>query len=373
MSLLLNNLYGRSLSRRMIALTAVLFSILQLFPAADQSAAEISGPFAAASADSALARYAPQSQVSGSFKIQGSETMYPLLNRLSMEFQKRQAKVGIDVKGGGSTKSIAEFLQPPLSKTGKVMLREERAGHFKLIATSRELFDAEIKEFVAQNGYEPTAVPVAVDAVALYVHKDNPLSGLTLEQVDAMFSTTRNRGYKTAIAQWGQLGLTDGWETAPVQLYGRDRKSGTRAFFQEHCLAGGDFMPGLHEDPGAASVILDISRDQLGIGYSGLGLQASSVRVIPLAETAGMPFVAPSSATVADQTYPLRRVLYLYVDKSPKTPLPAAVHEFLTFIMSFDGQEAVMKAGFFPLPPSQASKSAVALGLAVGPAPAVLQ
>lgn len=360
-------------SRNMSALGLVLFSLFQVLSGVDQSSAEISGPFAAVTPDSTLARYNPQVQVSGTFKIHGSETMYPLLSRLSMEFQRRQPKVGIDVKGGGSTKAVAEFLQPPLSKSGKVMLREERAGSFKLVATSRELFDTEIKEFVDQNGYEPTAVPVAIDAVALYVHKDNPLPGLTLEQVDAIFSTTRNRGYKAPIKAWGDLGLTEGWEKSPIQLYGRDRKSGTRAFFQEHCLAGGEFVSTLHEDPGAASVILDVSRDQLGIGYSGLGLQASSVRMIPLAEAAGMPYVMPASSTVADQTYPLRRVLYLYVNKSPKEPLPDAAQEFLTFIASYEGQEAVMKAGFFPLPPSQASKSAVARGLSAAPKPTTIR
>lgn len=352
-----------SLSRRGVVLGFGLVFVLQLFSVVDRPSAEVSGPLASVPVDSTLARYTPQAQVAGSFKIEGSETMYPLLSRLSLEFQRRQPKVAIDTRGGGSTKAIAELLQPPLSKTGKVLLSEERAGSFKLIATSRELFDSEVKEFIAQHGYEPTAVPVAVDAVALYVHKDNPLSGLTLDQVDAIFSTTRNRRYKMALTQWGQLGLTDGWEKAPIHLYGRDRKSGTRAFFQEHCLAGGEFRPGLHEDPGAASVILDLSRDQLGIGYSGLGLQASSVRVVPLAEADGMPFVTPSSKTVADQTYPLRRVLYLYIDKSPKTPFPPAAQEFLTFIMSQEGQEAVMKAGFLPLPPTQAKKSAVALGL----------
>lgn len=289
--------------------------------------------------------------------------MYPLLTRLSMEFQRRQPKVVIDVRGGGSTKAIAEFLEPPLSKTGKVTLQEERAGSFKMVASSRELFDAEVKEFVAQHGYEPTVVPVAVDAVGLYVHKDNPLPGLTIDQADAIYSTTRNRGYNTAITQWGQLGLTDEWEKAPVQLYGRDQKSGTRAFFQEHVLFDGEFQPGLHENPGAVSVILDVSRDSLGIGYSGLGLQASSVRVVPLAEAPGMSFVAPSSTTVADQTYPLRRVLYLYVNKLPQSPLPAAAQEFLAFIMSYEGQEAVVKAGFFPLPPDRATKSPLALEL----------
>lgn len=339
------------------------FQLVSFVSVVKRSAAEQSGPLAAKTVDSTLARYHPQAHVSGRFKIQGSEGMYPLLTRLSLEFQRRQPKVAIDVRGGGSTKAIAEFLEPPLSKTGKVMLLEERASSFKMVASSRELFDAEVKEFVAQHGYEPMVVPVAVDAVGLYVHKDNPLPGLTIDQADAIFSTTRNRGYTTSIIQWGQLGLTDEWEKAPIQLYGRDQKSGTRAFFQEHVLSDGEFRPGLHENPGAASVILDVSRDSLGIGYSGLGLQASSVRVVPLAEAPGMPFVTPSSTTVADQTYPLRRVLYLYVNKLPQSPLPAAAQEFLAFIMSYEGQEAVVKAGFFPLPPDRPVKSPIALEL----------
>lgn len=353
--------------RRAWAVGLLMMTAIHYGYADDQTYAEVSGPMAAATVDSALAHYNPQAQIVGTFKIQGSETMYPLMSRLTLEFQRRQPKVAIDVKGGGSTKAVAEFLQPPLSKTGKVMLQEERAGSFKMIATSRELFDAEVKEFVAQHGYEPTAVPVAVDAVALYVHKDNPVTGLTLDQVDAMFSTSRNRGHKTAITQWGQLGLTDGWEKAPIQLYGRDRKSGTRAFFQDHALAGGEFMPALHEEPGAASVILNLGRDQLGIGYSGLGLQSSTVRLVPLAEAVGMPFVTPAASTVADQTYPLRRVLHLYIDKDPNAPLSAAAQEFLSFIMTQEGQEAVTKAGFFPLPAGVATKGAVALGL---PSPA---
>ncbi|BCA52898.1 phosphate-binding protein PstS [Nitrospira sp. KM1] len=324
--------------------------------------AEQGGPFAAVSPEANLARYNPKVHATGTFKIRGSDTMYPVLSRLVTEFQRRQPNVTIEVKPFGSNPAIEEFLQPPLHKTGKVMLSEEVPKQFTLTATSRELFDTEIKEFVSQHGYEPIAVPVAVDAVAVYVHKDNPIAGLTLEQVDAMFSTTRLRGHKTAITQWGQLELPDTWNNAPIQLYGRDRKSGTRSFFKDHGLGGGEFVPSLHENPGAASVILSLSRDQLGVGYSGLGLQGSMVRAVPLAETAGMPFVPPSSATVADQTYPLRRVLYLYVNKSPKAPLPPAAQEFLAYIMSHEGQEAVIKAGFFPLPLNQVQKNAVALG-----------
>ncbi|HKT35370.1 MAG TPA: PstS family phosphate ABC transporter substrate-binding protein [Nitrospira sp.] len=348
------------LLRGLTVIGTALLAVGMLFQPLNSYAEQV-GPFAAVNVDANLARYTPQTQVSGSFKVRGSDTMYPLVTRLALEFQRRQPKVTFDIRGGGSTEAIAKFLEPPPSKVGNVVVIDERSFP-PLISTSRELFDAETKEFVAQHGYEPLAVPVAVDAVALYVHKDNPLQGVTLDQVDAMFSTTRNRGHKTGITQWGQLGLTDGWEKAKIELYGRDRKSGTRAFFQEHSLAGGEFMPGLHEEPGAASVILDLGRNQTGIGYSGYGLQSSNVRILPLAEAEGMPFVTPTATTIADQTYPLRRVLYLYLDKNPKKPLPDVVKEFLAFIMSHEGQEAVIKAGFFPLPANQMAKTAVALG-----------
>lgn len=334
--------------------------LVTLLLAAPDIRAEQGGPFASLTVDAGLALYSPQAQVSGSLKIQGSDTMSPLMTRLAAEFQRRQPQVTINVKGGGSTKAVSEFLEPPTP--GRIVLQEERTNHFLLLATSRELLDSEIKQFVAQHGYEPLAIPVAVDAVALYVHKDNPLSGLTLDQVDAIFSTTRNRGFKTDVKQWGQLGLANGWEKAEIQLHGRDRKSGTRAFFQEHVLAGGEFAPNLQEYPGAASVILALSRDQFGIGYNGLGLQASAVRIVPLAESQGMPFVTPSSMTVADQTYPLHRILYVYLDKSPKSPLPPAAQEFLMFITSREGQEAVVRAGFFPLPMHQVTRSFLSIG-----------
>jgi phosphate transport system substrate-binding protein len=322
--------------------------------------AEQSGPFAAVTVDSALERYSSTTPVSGGFKVQGSDTMHALMRRLVLEFQTRQPKVSIDLRSGGSAKSIAEFVEPP--QPGRIVVAEERAKQALLVSSSRELFDSEIRTFASQRGYEPLAIPIALDAVALYVHKDNPLKGLTLEQADAIFSAGRHRGHREDITTWGDVGLGDGWKTAPIQLYGRDRKSGTRAFFQEHVLAGGEFKPNLKEEPGAASVILALSRDQVGIGYSGIGLQASSVRIVPLAEIDGMPFVTPSASTVTDQTYPLHRLLYLYVDKAPGTSLSPAVQEFLAFVKSREGQEAVVRAGFYPLPMDQVARFAVAFG-----------
>ena len=342
------------------AIQIVVCFLLLLAGALGSVHAEQSGPFAGVMVDPALERYSPAAQVTGGFKVQGSDTMHSLMRRLVLDFQTRQPKVTIDLKSGGSAKSIAEFLEPP--QPGRIVVKEERAKQAVLVSSSRELVDAEIRTFASQRGYEPLAIPIAVDAVALYVHKDNPVKGLTLDQVDAIFSTARHRGYKENIATWGDLGLGNGWEKAPIQLYGRDRKSGTRAFFQEHVLAGGDFKPNLKEEPGAASVILALSRDQLGIGYSGIGLQASSVRIVPLAETEGAPFIAPSASTVADQTYPLRRLLYLYLDKAPDASLSPALQEFLSFVKSREGQETVVKAGFYPLPVDQLEKFFVALG-----------
>jgi phosphate transport system substrate-binding protein len=345
--------------------------MLSLVFHAERSSAELSDPLAVANMNATLAHYTPKKQVSGAFKIQSAETLHPLLTRLSIDFQRFQPKVTIDVKKGGA-KAVAEFLHPPLRKTGKIMMMDDRASSFQLLATPHQLSDAELKEFVVQHGYEPTAMPIAVDAVALYVHGDNPLPWLTLDQVDALFSSTRKRGAKTAISQWGQLGLGEGWKEAAIQFYGRDRRSEARATLQEHGLSGGEFKPGIQEDAGAASVVLNVDRNPMGIGYSGLGLQSSNVRAIPIAEKEGMPFVLPSLETVVNQTYPLRHALYLYFDKAPKTPLPDGVQEFLTFIMSQEGEATVMKAGLFPLAPTQTESRAVAFGASIGRSPSMV-
>ena len=339
---------------------SVLSAVLLLAGLAQPAAAEHPGLEGTVSIDPRVAKYAPESQVKGSLSVEGSDTMHALMSRLAAEFHSRQADVKMVVKGGGSSQALKEFLKP-VEFPKRIYATDEERTRVRFIASSREMTESEIKQFAAEHGYEPTAIPIAIDAVALYVNKDNPIAGLTLDQVDAIFSTTKNRGYKTEVAQWGQLGLTGGWEHAAIALYGRNKKSGTREFFKEHALAGGEFNPGLDEEPGSASLILAISKDRLGIGYSGIGWRASTVRVVPLAESDGVSFIQPTAESVSNQTYPLRRVLYLYVDKAPKAPLSPAAQEFLTFINSRDGQEAVIKAGFFPLPAAQVEQSAVAL------------
>jgi len=306
--------------------------------------------------DSSLAAYMPTSQVSGELKIAGSTTMQPLTNRLAGEFRRYHPNVKIMVEAGESASALKELL----GETSRSKPKTGGAGTGEpvlLAAASRLLTEAERKQFVSRYGYEPSPIPVAMDAVGIYVHRDNPLQHLTLDQVDAIFSTTRHRGAPVGITRWGQLGLTGEWAQAPIRLYGRGVKSGTRAFVNEHALRGGEFRSDVHEEPGAASVILATSRDPFGIGYSGIGLQASTVRALPLAETEGMEPVAPDLRGVMEGRYPLHRFLYLYINKPPTAALPPAAREFLAFVNSREGQEAVIKGGAYPLPPKDVERS----------------
>jgi phosphate transport system substrate-binding protein len=313
--------------------------------------------------DPTLASYVPERTLTGRLAVAGSETMQPLVARLAAEFRNRYPGIKVGIEGGGTNAAMTGFFQGlAQSRRGDGNVRGHLGSNdITLMASSREMTEAEVKSFIARYGYEPTAIPIAMDAVAVYVHKDNPVTGLTLEQVDALFSADRRRGLADDLKVWGQLGLTGEWTNAPVRMYGRNQKSGTRAFFQHHVLLDGGFKPSVKEEPGSATVVLDLSRDRFGIGYTGMGYQASAVRPLPIALKAGMPFVVPNAETTEDGSYPLRRFLYLYVNRDPKEPLDTVVEEFLTFINSREGQETVVRAGFYPLPMPQVVQNLIAL------------
>ena len=302
--------------------------------------------------------YVAQHTVNGRMTIAGSDTMQGPLSKLAMEFRRRHPDMKIAVQGSRDSKLSPEdvFL------TGISTMRRgdgDTAGHFgaydvQLLASSRALTDDEIKRFESRYGYAPTAVAIAQDAVAIYVHQDNPISELTLDQVDAIFSATRKRGL-SEIQQWGQVGA-DAWQHAPIHLYGRDQRStGTLPFFKHIVMRGGEFKKALTPEPGSASVVVAVEKDRYGIGYSGIGFQTSAVKAVSLSEAAGSPAVAPTVETVMQGRYPLSRPLYLYVNKDPKKEWDPKVREFLRFINSREGQETVARAGVYPLSSSQVS------------------
>ncbi|MFM8983415.1 MAG: PstS family phosphate ABC transporter substrate-binding protein, partial [Spartobacteria bacterium] len=197
-------------------------------------------------------------------------------------------------------------------------------------------------------GYKPTEVPVAVDALAVFVNKDNPVKGLTMAQVDGIFSSSRKSGSED-LTEWGQVGLTGDWAKKPFSIYGRNSASGTYGFFKDEALQKGDFKPTVKEQPGSSAVVQGIASDLGGIGYSGIGYKTSDVHTVALGEEAD-EFVEPNYENSVSGEYPLARFLYVYVNKKPGTALDPLTSEFLKFVLSKEGQEVVVKDGYFPLP-----------------------
>ena len=298
-----------------------------------------------------IASYTVQPSLSGNIVIAGSDNMQPLMVKLAAAFKDWQPAVNTVAQGGGSEIALRQFKenQATIRRGDAKNIGHHVSGHVSLLASSRPLTAEERKGFQFRYGFEPTEIPVAMDAVAIYVHRDNPLPGLTLDQVDAIFSEERKRGYPHAITTWNSLGLENEWGAQPINLYGRDKRSGTRTFFMQEALLGGSLVSQIKEAAGSATEILDISRDQLGMGYGGTGFQASVVRVVPLADKAGKPFVEPTAQSALDGSYPLARHLYLYTRQSPEQQLEPHVLAFLRFINSREGQQAVIRAGYYPL------------------------
>ena len=210
--------------------------------------------------------------------------------------------------------------------------------------------DKEVESFEKKYGYKPTPVRVAIDTIALYVNKDNPIEGLTLPQVDAIFSATRKCGYPEDITKWGQAGLAGAWQARDIQLFGRNSVSGTYGYFKEHALCKGDFKDSVNEMPGSASVVQGVATVLSGLGYSGIGYRTSGVRAVALAARDGSPLVEPSAETAIAGTYPLSRFLYIYVNKAPNQPLAPLEREFIKMVLSKIGQQVVVKDGYIPLP-----------------------
>jgi phosphate transport system substrate-binding protein len=306
--------------------------------------------------------YQVSNGLSGKVTIAGSDTMRPLVMRLAAEFGRLHPDVRFTIEGGGSSAAIREFVMglSQQRRADKARSGHAGGGRVSLIASSRPLHSSEVKAFTAQHGHEPIGFPIAIDAVVLYVNPENPIEGLTLEQVAAIFGEESSKG-GAKIRTWGELGLKGEWEHRKIRLYGRDKKSGTREFFEQHILHGRPADSDILEQAGSATEILAIARDPNAIGYAGAGFQTNLVRLVGLAEKTDGPFVTPTTEMVKHGTYPLTRYLYLYVDKTPKEGLDPIIKELLTFANSSTGQAVVTKAGSYPLADKQLARNAAFL------------
>ncbi len=285
-----------------------------------------------AEAGGELSDYVRVSGISGNLSSIGSDTLANLMTLWTEAFKRNYPSVNIQVQAAGSSTA------PPA-------LTEGTANFGPM---SRAMKDKEIEAFETRHGYKPTAIRVAIDALAVYVHKDNPLENLSLEQVDAAFSVTKRCGGTTDIERWGDLGLTGSWETRPVQLYGRNSVSGTYGYFKKVALCSGDFKNSVNEQPGSASVVQAVASSLNGIGYSGIGYITSGVKALGLSTDGGEP-VAATKANALTGDYALSRFLYVYVNKKPNESLAPIEREFIRLILSKEGQAVVDKDGYVPV------------------------
>jgi phosphate transport system substrate-binding protein len=294
---------------------------------------------AGAKVDPDLATYQKTSGISGNLSSVGSDTLANLMTYWAESFKRQYPNVNIQIQAAGSSTA-----PPALTE-----------GTSSFGPMSRKMKNKEVAAFENKYGYKPTKIAVAIDALAVFVHKDNPIEGLTIPQVDAIFSFTRKCGHDQDYSKWSQLGLDGALSNSTIQLYGRNSVSGTYGYFKKKGLCKGDYKNSVNEQPGSAAVVQSVSASKNGIGYSGFGYKTSSVRMVPLAKS-GKKFIEPSAANAINGSYPLSRFLYVYVNKPPTKPISPIEKEFLKMVLSKVGQEIVVKDGYIPLPATVAAQ-----------------
>jgi phosphate transport system substrate-binding protein len=283
--------------------------------------------------DAGVPTYQKVNGISGNLSSVGSDTLANLMTLWAEEFNREYPNVNIQIQAAGSSTA-----PPALTE-----------GTSNIGPMSREMKDDELVAFEDKYGYKPTAIPVAIDALAVLVNKDNPIKGLSLPQVDAIFSSTRKCGHASEIDNWGDAGVA-AWAAKSIQLYGRNSVSGTYGYFKEHALCKGDFKSNVNEQPGSASVVQSVTSSANGIGYSGMGYTTSGVKMVALAKKEGQPFVEATPENAINGSYPLTRYLYIYINKKPNQPLAPLENEFIKMVLSKIGQQVVIKDGYIPLP-----------------------
>ena len=298
--------------------------------------------------DSELPAYKPVQGVTGSIKSVGSDTMNNLMTLWSEGFIRFYPNVQVEIEGKGSSTAPPALIE----------------GTATFGPMSRQMKPSEVDDFEAKWGYKPIQIGASIDMLAVYVNKDNPIERLSLPQVDAIFSSTRKLGYPQDLTNWGQLGVTGDLAKAPISLYGRNSASGTYAFLKEHALGGGDYRATVKEQPGSSSVVQGVASDKAAIGYSGIGYKTADVNAVALSKDADSEAVPPTAEYVTE--YPLARFLWLSVNYKPGSQLDPLRREFIKYIFSKQGQEAVIKDGYLPVNATLARKALQQVGIEPG-------
>ncbi|GIC75918.1 PstS family phosphate ABC transporter substrate-binding protein [Moritella sp. F3] len=300
----------------------------------------------AAGLDPKLPEYQKVSGISGNLSTVGSDTLANMMTLWAEEFKHTYPSVNVQIQAAGSSTA-----PPALTE-----------GTSQFGPMSRKMKSKEIEAFEKRYGYKPTAIRVAIDALAVFVHKDNPIKGLSIADVDAIFSSTLKCGESKRVERWGELGLEGSWAERDIQLFGRNSVSGTYGYFKKKALCKGDFKNNVNEQPGSASVVQSVSSSLNAIGYSGIGYKTSGVRAVALAKK-GSNYIDATLDNAASGKYPLSRYLYVYINKNPNKALSPMQTEFLKLMLSKQGQKIVAKDGYIPLPNSVTTKDLKKAGI----------
>ncbi|KYN86476.1 phosphate ABC transporter substrate-binding protein [Vibrio cidicii] len=296
--------------------------------------------------DTPLEDYHKVPGVSGNLLSVGSDTLAGMTTLWVEEFKSLYPNINAQVQASGSSTA------PPA-------LTEQTAQFGPM---SRPMRLRELEAFERAHGYKPTALRVAIDAIGIFVHQDNPVEGLNFPQLDAIFSATLRCGAKGFAGNWTDLGIEAGWAKRNIQLFGRNSVSGTYGYFKKNALCGGDFKNRVNEQPGSASVVQSVASTISGIGYSGVGYRVAGVRLVQIAKE-GTNYIQPTRKNIVTGVYPLSRYLYVYVNKHPSRPLSPIEAEFIRFIYSAQGQALVEKDGYVSITREFAQNELSKIGL----------
>ena len=282
--------------------------------------------------DSNIENYEKIDGISGNLSSVGSDTLANLMTLWAESFRKFYPSVNVQIQAAGSSTAPPALIE----------------GTSNFGPMSRKMKSKESGAFEAKYGYKATPIPVAIDALAVFVNKDNPIEGLDIKQVDAIFSATRKCGGKSDILTWGDAGVNGSLSSQQIQLYGRNSVSGTYGYFKKKALCKGDYKNNVNEQPGSASVVQGVTKSINGIGYSGIGYKTSGIKTVALSKN-GSDFIPATPEAAVSGRYPLGRFLWVYVNKAPNKDLSPIEKEFIKMVLSKEGQQVVIKDGYIPL------------------------
>lgn len=302
-----------------------------------------------------LPSYQPHQQVSGTIRTWGNPYIPELMSAWQKGFLRYQPGIRFDTNMKGTEAAMAG-------------LYSEIAD---VVFIGREPYQPELAAFEQWYGYKPTELKITSGSYAtqhktfslmVYVHKDNPLAQLTLAQLDAVYGMERRRGAPRAIRTWGDLGLKGAWAKRPIHVYGYNFDTGMAGFFRKVVLkdsarwnpelkdlnngrtAAGDVI-------NAGTYILDaVAKDPDAIGFANVLFENPGVKSLALAEKDGGPYVAPTLENAWKRSYPLTRYSTAFINRPPGQPVDPKVLEFMRYILSKEGMEAIVRDGaFLPL------------------------